>query len=307
MTLVFLGMGSEYSLRPLAAEARRRGLSTLEVDMYAPGWKASLDQLVPQQFVLITSSHPFVDGTFHDEVFGVRAEIAALPSIVAQYQPRRIYYLPHDLAEPFKDDEVYALPMFDALLMPNEQAWYLRQYTRVEVVGWIGTASDAIVCNCHIAFLPSEIAHYRHAGAPIFAQAFEPVLRMRPMVKFPAFPGLQPLLECVKAYDCEVLPPETSSTAVIRSADLVVSNGLSSVVAEAARMGRSTLCIADGVHPLAAQHQRFGAHQKVSIVTPDSVGQWLADHTGTFGEEEAPASDGIRRFDFDTAFRILLT
>ena len=304
--IVCLGAGSEYALAPLAAEARRRGLPVLEIDMYRPGWRTERLGEIRRPFILVTSHHPYVDSRAHLLGFGEPADLDTVGDFVYRERPKRCYYIPHDLADHLHPEELHSLHLFDALLMPNEVHWFLREWVRVEQIGWIGSAAAAAVQGAApstIAFLPSEIPYYSRFPA-LFADRFSTVLSRAPTFKLPQYPGSGPLEIIALNAGCTIVAATVPSNAVIGAASAIVSNGLSSIVVEAVSAGKPTLCIVDGVHPAAEQRAAFAHIRGVTLAAPDEVEAWL-DLTAS-GELRPSLRINVSPIDFDRAFELIL-
>ncbi len=83
-------------------------------------------------------------------------------------------------------------------------------------------------------------------GIPGIVDYLRPVFCKNVAVKLPAWKGLGTLEELLRATGLvEVIPAEANSIELIEQADVVVCNGVSSVHAEAALMGRPTICLLD--------------------------------------------------------------
>jgi hypothetical protein len=198
-------------------------------------------------------------------------DVESLPLLVARYRPHKTYFIPHDLVEPIKDEELTALNLVDAIFLPDSRHWYLAQYTDIYVSGWIGSSANRYFPEVTIVLLPSEIAFYMAAGPDAFARVFAEVLQWRPRVKFPVFPGVETLERIAADYGCEVIAASTPSGAVIESGRIIVTNGLSSIVAEAVLSQRSVVCLADQTHPLANVVGTFASLPRVTVARPSDV------------------------------------
>lgn len=302
MILVLLGAGIEYSLAPLAEEARRRGFTAIEVDMYKPDWRAKMDQTHPKKFTLVTSYHPFIDSWFHNKEFGTNLDMEALPAFIHRYQPGRTYFIPHDLTEPFKDDEIGALSKFDALFMPDGHHWYLGQYTAVYTVGWIKFASTTSLPIRELSFLPSELPYYIRHGRASFLRAFEPVLQLKPRIKLQPFPGIEEIEKVIGDFGCEVLPRDADGGAILKSSKIMISNGISSVNLEMALLGVTGFCVEDGVHPKEEQIRHFGRIPNIGIGSAQEVQRLVKEALD--GDDLVVAPNQVT-FDFDLVFEVI--
>jgi hypothetical protein len=300
-TCVLTGVGAEYPLAGLASWlTRNAAVRCVEVDMatqaleerYQPGADDS---------VLVTSCHPFLDGKAYHDFYGVDAPVRSVPEQLAFLRPRRACFVPHDLAEPLKDDELPFVPLFDALLMPDDTWWWLAAYAEVHNCGWIKAAERAPGERSGVVFLPSEIGYYAARGGDVFVERFAPVLRHRPRIKLPVFARSAVIEQALVARGFDVLPAERSTGELIAGAALVVSNALSSVLVEAARAGVPALCLADGVVPVHAQRAAMNRFASVRVVSVEEAGEALERGALPPGAERR-----IQPFDFELATRVIL-
>jgi hypothetical protein len=298
--VVCIGHGSEYSLRTLAAKLSASGLNCVEIDTIEPGWREMLPHVRSfKRRTLLSSQHPYLNKRAWAHFYKFDTDIIDLPEAVDLIAPERVFYIPHDLGFPIKDDETIALAQVTAALMPSDAFWYLRRVTKVFNVGWIGNLgsdiSHPLESANKLAFLPSEIGYYLRRGIDHFLKTFDAVLGLQPTIKLPVMDGVEPLEHALRKLGHDVLPARISAGSLINSSEIVISNGLSSIVFEAHSRGRRTICLIDGSQPEALQRDYFSALSELALIPPDQV----KSHTLSVLNDTALLKDTGRNHGFD--------
>jgi len=304
MRIVFHGIGSEYPFHELASRARREGHDVLEVDMYSHDWRARLEEFrLEGPFNLVTSHHAYMDRHRHLMEFGVDVDIDSTPELIRKFQPRKIFYVPHDVTEPIKDEELWFIKNFDAVLAPNASWWWLSDLSEIIDVGSIKIYENSISCVHDITFFPSEISFYIRAGWECFLGKFGGVIHLKPRIKFPKFPGIKDFEDRLREIGCEVIDSTLNSFPLISNSKIIISNGLSSVLSEASSAEVPSVCVMDGVHPPATQLALFENHPFVRLARTEQ-----AAHIATSmltNECCRPRNPLNCPFDFDLALEVI--
>ncbi|WP_340268581.1 hypothetical protein [Sphingobium mellinum] len=307
---IFAGVGSEYSLGPLADFLRKQGRHCIELDMVRAGWRAALAQaLEARRRILVSSQHPYLNGHHYHVYYGTDLDVLNVPELQEVLQPNRSYFVPHDLLSPIKESEIAGLTLFDAILMPSDSWWYLSTYVPCETVGWIKAAQNntpAIArVPLRIAWLPSEIGAWLARPSGLFEEVYRDLLALCPLFKPPAFPGTQSMIELALSAGCQVFDASVQSSLLIDQSHVVVSNGLSSICAEAALRGVPTLCIDDGSVESGYLRDHWQALPEVAVHTPDRA--WALLSSWRDHPERIPSrtSSIIAPFDFEKAAAIV--
>lgn len=307
---VFAGVGSEYSLAPLADFLRKRGRNCIEIDMVREGWRDALVQAQRAgRRILVSSQHPYMNGYHYHVYYGTDLDVVNVPELQAILQPDRSYFVPHDLLSPIKESEIAGLTLFDAVLMPSDSWWYLSTYIRCENVGWIKAAPtnapEIARTPLRIAWLPSEIGAWLARPAGLFEEVYRDLLVLCPLFKAPAFPGTQAMIDLAVGAGCQVFDASVQSSVLINQSHVVVSNGLSSICAEAALRGLPTLCIDDGSVESFYLRDHWQALPGVAVHAPDRA--WALLSSWRDHPERLPSrtSSVIVPFDFEKAASIV--
>lgn len=303
---VFAGVGSEYSLAPLADFLRKRGRNCIEIDMARQGWRDALMQAQrAKRRILVSSQHPYMNGYHYHVYYGVDLDVANVPELQAVLQPNRSYFVPHDLLCPIKESEIAGLTLFNAVLMPSDSWWYLSTYVRCETVGWIKAAptynAEIAPATLQIAWLPSEIGAWATRPIGLFEEVYKDLLALRPLFKAPAFPSTQAMIEAAERAGCQVFDASVQSSVLINQSHVVISNGLSSICAEAALSGLTAFCIDDGSVESWYLRDHWQALPEVAIHAPDRA--WTLLSSWRAHPERLPlrTPSVIMPFDFEKA------
>jgi hypothetical protein len=212
---------------------------------------AALDR-ARRRVVLVSCAHHLHDAVAMLDWVGVPGALS-LPELLARLRPDAKVFVPHDLGTPLLGDEVGYLQRFDLYLgaLASERAW--RRYVDVEIVGW-AKHLDATAGDNAPAGAPAGRALWLFSDAETMCRAdgaqrvFE---RLRPMVRpwcamkfapVQVTAGLERLLAGIgiAVVDASTPPPEAAAHFRI-----VVSNGDSSAVREAALLGKPVFILTD--------------------------------------------------------------
>lgn len=298
---IFIGIGSEYVLSPLARHFKSLGHRSIECDMAQPDWRDRLNNLSDTRKILVASHHPFVDRHIYRTFYHRDHDVLSVYEMIEWLKPIASFFIPHDLTEPLKNEEICALPLFDAIFMPTAHYWCYQRHTQVVVAGWIKADPQAEwteTSDFSIAFMPTELGYYSRQGPELFLKNFGRLLECRPHVKFPLFPDLEPLIDIAESFHCRVWPAETTSSSIISQSDIVVTNACSSIAMEAALAGVPVICITDGVHTAAVQRSVFAAYPEIRIAACDEAASWLKQMQDDLGNRPKRQPSEILPFDF---------
>lgn len=271
MRFVMLGVGSEYSLQEFAQICRTFNHDVVEINMYDSEWRNTINQFAEiGAYILISSSHPYMDSWVHKKDFGYKADIVSISEFIGTWPPIVSFYCPHDLVEPIKEFEIQALSMFNGAFMPDNTWGHLSKYTTILNFGWIKNINlEKKFDDCELTFLPSEMPYYSRQGIDYFINVFEPILALKPRVKFLNFETVDLFQDRLSKFGCEIINSRESSNDLIISTNLVVTNSISSVAVEASKHGVSVFCIADGAFDKSIQEKQFSCYPSVLIVNPE--------------------------------------
>ncbi len=301
---LLFGKGSEYVLSPIAERLQQERLQVTEIDLNRTNdpW-ASISSLTAP-IVFITSAH-LVTGT------AISPDSDPSPlQLLRKLQPVRSIYVAHDLADPFHEEELPWLPLFDLFVSPRTGMEYLNAYTQVAECGWIRKRGilpgipRAKMHNISIGFAFSELIYHQKLGIEKTLALWLPLLHQVSSVKFPAWPGVEIFEKAFRDVGINVLPAESDTMRFISEHHIMITNGLSSVAFEAALSGRRVFNVIDGSHPESEHLKTFRSLDSLKFGSIEKVAEQLKDI------REAPdfiscGEDRLQPFDMDYFLRLI--
>lgn len=246
---VLTGLATENSLRPLAAALRHRGLPTAFVDLADADADRSCLPAGTGPVVLISSQHLAMTGAVYDSHSSISSRYLAPQTLKRQIGADLLVYVPHDLAEPVLPSEVDVLGTVDLYAAPDHDSWWARAHVPTVVTGWVGTAWDdaerlaKAPLDHGVLFLTQVRWLLEQGGAPFVLDALSATLASGVAVKLPLWPGVAPLADALRGEGVPLVEPDLAAAVVARSTPLVVTNGPSSVLAEAMDAGHRPVCV----------------------------------------------------------------
>lgn len=266
---LFYGFGAEYVLNPLCKELAKRGEDCIEIDaLSVKNSKNIIRKLSGQQVALVTSAHLLLDQKNFTDFYHTRNKFYSVLEIIVLLNPVRTIFIPHDLTQPFIQYESEYLNQFDFFLSPSEPYTSIySQYIKTEEVGWIkyraspsrrqGFGRQArlrsasplrtINSNRAIWFLSDYVLHQKMGPEASFSK-IAPVLKQNVAIKFPIWFDTPVFEFYFRKKGIEVYPAETNTIALIQNHDMIITNGLSSLIAESYLMGKTVINIMEGSH-----------------------------------------------------------
>lgn len=262
--IVMSGVSSEYVLSGLAAFLKKRGYEVVELDfaIYNDDPKLLLLSLRDQNTIYITSAHinfsrclaKYIVPGFPKKYPNYLAPIEIIP----QLNPKKTIYIPHDLLSPYGESnlsEIRLLDLFNHVLASTEQEKNilrstLPSTTQVHHAGWIkytnyqNKPSNNTIKN--MLFI-SIIGHLQERyGIEGIVKYFKPLLTKDITLKFPAWKDVEKLEQAIKENtNAKVIPSTKNSIELIKQAEIVICNAVSSIHVESALMGKPTICLLD--------------------------------------------------------------
>lgn len=246
---LMVGVASELSLRPLAAELQRRGLAVSVVDMAVePVGPAS----VPEgdgPLVLVTSQHVGLAGQVYDSYYDIDTHVLTPQSLKVAVGADLLVYVPHDLADPVLTSEIPFLQLLDLYVAPDEATWWAATHVPTVVAGWAATAGTGGIAvpdevrDRGILFVSAIKWLLSEGGGPFLVESLRRTLAHGMAVKLPHWPGVEGLESALRDAGAVVLDARTPASALIAKAPLVVSTAAGSIIAEASLAGHRPVCV----------------------------------------------------------------
>ncbi len=272
MTLrfVLVGCAAEFSLRRLAVELERCGHAVLAVDL-AEG-PLNLDAVPNGEGPLVMVSSQHLTGTAASlsfEGLGIPAHYRSPQALKQQLGADLWAYVPHDLENPVLACEAAALGAVDLYCAPDHDSWWAAKSAPTVVTGWVNDWGDSALIGdvAGVLFLTSVTNTIINGGIDHLQQVIPNTLNAGLAVKLPVMSAAAQLSDDLVAAGLDVLDPALSASAVARAADLIVTNGPSSVLAESCRLGHRPLCVQD---PTLAAVYRAAVRDVDAVVCEDA-------------------------------------
>jgi hypothetical protein len=302
--VVTAGYGSEYVLGNVVQHLRHAGIPCVELDMLFEEWRRRLDEApTATRTVLLTSQHPVLDTAAYTRHHGLESDNLSLTETIALVRPDKTFFFAHDLSDQMHAEEVLALGEVTAALMPDERTWWLRRWVDVHVIGWVKSVQPLNLPSLPTrpwAFMPTDVITYSLRDIEHFHSAFGDLTRMKPAFKLPVYPGLDQLRKVLLDAGCHEIDAGVSASTVVNAYPTLISNGVSSTLAEAALAGKDVLCIMDGIHEPAKQMRLFGRYANVTFCKPAEVARALQSP-----ERGRTFKPSLQPFDFDLLLRLI--
>jgi hypothetical protein len=302
---VLHGAEGEYVLQPLAAAVRQRGFECEErVARVACDERAKVFALAarPGPKVLVTCAHFLHDSASMEEFLGVKGVLSPI-EVRGLLAPVLTVYVPHDLCAPLLTGEIPYLSAVDLYLGALDSEKMFRLYTDVEIVGWIRHVApepdgEDYAGRALWLFSDAESSCHRDGVDATFERIL-PFMRSWCALKFAPTAVNDALAERLRERHLRVLDSSIPPTHAVRGFDCVVSNGESSVVREAALMGKPTYVL---THPrIFPSRQRYRMRQFADLENLHFVPTLDA-----IPQEVRPAPSQLRPFDAERAVAAIL-
>jgi hypothetical protein len=250
---LFYGFGSEYVLNLLYSEIKKRGYNCYEVDaLNTRNSKTIIKSLIKRSVVFITSSHFLLDDVNFKDFYPSENKFYNVLQILALIKPKKSVYIPHDLTQPLINMENYFLNQFDLFLSPCEPFTSIySQYCNTEELGWIKYTKKSFEKNKikkrgkAIWFVSDFILHMKMGKKKSF-KLLSSVLKQGVAIKFPNWDQCKEFEQYYGKMGAKVFSSTENSIDLINNHNIIITNGLSSIIAESYWLGKTTINITEG-------------------------------------------------------------
>lgn len=251
-TYLFYGFGAEYVLHPVYEAMKQHGHQCIEIDaLTIADSKTQIENLQGSEVVFITSAHFLLNEKNFKYFYPTDNHFYGTLEVMALLKPKASVYVPHDLTQPLIDFEKDYLNQFTTFCSPCEPFTSVySHYTQTREVGWIKypqKPNTIIRKQGAIWFLSDFILHLNWGVEKSF-KLLAPILRQGVSIKFPLWPGSDEFETYFSKNGTHVFPSKANSIDLIQAHDIVLTNGLSSVIAESYFLGKTTVNIMEGSH-----------------------------------------------------------
>lgn len=308
LVYLFYGFGAEYTLHPLYTELEKGGKECIEVDaLNVSDSRKAINKLKGTDIVFVTSAHFLMDQKNFTDFYPTKNKFHGVLEIIALLKPIKTVYVPHDLTQPLIDYETEYLNQIDLFLTPCEPYTSIySQYCPVDEVGWIKyrKPSDQITrkletqkTNKAIWFLSDFVLHEK-MGPEKSYEMLSPVLKQKVSIKFPVWFKTREFEKYFSQQGIMVYPAETNTIELIETYNTIITNGLSSIIAESYFMGKTTVNIAQGSH--------YG--DMLPVITDSFPDVIFIDTIGEFRLADIPKKERkrtLKSFDMEKAIALI--
>jgi len=254
ITFLFYGFGSEYVLNPLHEEMKKRGFNCIEINaLKMKNSKKIINNLIKKPVIFITSSHFLLDNLNFRDFYPSENTFYNVLEILTLIKPKKSIYIPHDLTQPLISMEKCFLNQFDLFISPCEPFTSMySNYCKTYELGWIKYSNNPIkkkLNKNHAIWFISDTNLHIKMGKKKSYKLLSSVLKQGVAVKFPArIPYTYEFEEYYKKMGVHVYSMNENSIELIKNHNIVITNGLSSVIAESCWLGKTTVNIMEGSH-----------------------------------------------------------
>ncbi len=251
-TYLFYGFGAEYVLHPLYTEMLAKGYHCIEIDPLAQAdSKKQIEQLKGQEVVFITSAHFLLNEKNFGYFYDSQNHFYGTLEVLSLLRPKASVFVPHDLTQPLIDYEKEYLNQFTAFCSPCEPfTSTYAHYTKSIEMGWIKYKQKpkTILRKQGALWFLSDFVLHLNWGVEKSFELLEPILSQGISIKFPLWPGCETFETYFTEKGIHVFPSSENSIDLILAHDIILTNGLSSIVAESYFLGKTTVNIMEGSH-----------------------------------------------------------
>ena len=251
-TFLFYGFGAEYVLHPVYQEMTQRGFDCLEIDpLQDTDSQEKIQRLKGNNIIFITSAHFLLNEKNFKYFYPSDNHFYGTLEVMSILKPRASIFIPHDISQRVIGYEKEYLNQFTAFCSPCEPfTSTYSHYTKTIETGWIKyKAKEKTILRKHgaIWFLSDFILHLTW-GVEKSYHFLQPVLSQGISIKFPQWPGSEEFEQYFTEKGVHVFPNKENSIDLILAHDIVLTNGLSSIIAESYFLGKTTVNIMEGSH-----------------------------------------------------------
>lgn len=310
---VFAGSGTRYTLRPFAEYIRKQGHSVIELDTEASDCISRIKEIPGGSIIYITSDHLGLDKGNYGLMIPGQFSVANL-EIMEELRPKKSILYTHDLGKIVGVwSEQRYLDLFSLILFPfvcNDFYFAKRRFNSVEEIGWIKKKENFSIKripteNKKIVYFPSNMmSSLERYGIEGYADWIEHTIDKSISIKPSSFIKMRPVSEILKERGYTILDTTLTPYDIMETSDLIITNGCSSVVYEAAYSGCPVVSILDGFDSDKQYIMEKPQLRWVYSLYPEDV--MLFVNRVRKGELELDnGKDIIKPFDFEKAYQLV--
>ena len=244
MIFFFHGHGCEYVLHDLCKNMRARGFSCIEADTLKDDIRKAISLAKGERVIYVTSAHLLLDNHNFKLYYESEQEILSPLEVIKELSPSQSFFVPHDLSRPLLKEEIPYISVFDGFISPFEgystgnlsvQCFHLG-CPRLKNTKEVSPQYEAI-------WFVSNITNNLSSGFDSFYNWIKPLTSAGCAIKLPRWNGMKALEEKLRKNDVDIVSCETNIFQAMNGAEVVITNGTSSVVTESCLYGKKTINI----------------------------------------------------------------
>lgn len=309
---VFHGYASEYSLAPLAAYFKRKGEEILELDQFQDDtFFDKIKEIAEKKIIYITSWHLWFDSYNFEKVYNKMHTISPL-EMMELLKPVFSVFYPHDLQCFLHDSEMRWADLFDLVLLPykDNTYYYLQKMCRqVACVGWIkkdtNTGDVLGKGKYRPVYFPSNVPDsYSCLGKEGYINYLNQYFDKSIPLKFAPSIEYESIRNGLEMNGHILLETELSVYDILDRYNLIITNGNSSIVWEAALNGIPVISIMDGFLARKEYMESFKGCKGVYAMEIEELNGFME----YLAESDAVLAHGdnvLGKFEFEKAYQLI--
>lgn len=232
---------------------KKRGFKCIEIDAsIVKNSRKIIDELRNKPIIFITSAHFLLDYVNYKDFYPTNNEFYGILDTISILKPKKSVFIPHDLTQPLIKMEKYFLNLFDLFISPCEPFTSIySSYCRTVELGWvkyrdISDKKKFLKKSKAVWFLSDFILHIK-MGKEKSYELLSPIVKQGVAMKFPFRPPYSSQFEeYYSKMGIPVYSMHSNTIDLIKQHNIIITNGLSSTIAESYWFGKPTVNIMEG-------------------------------------------------------------
>ncbi len=309
-----MGYGSTYVLAPIAAYMKEKGFKVVEINpYYDKNYIEKIEEVKGKEIIFITSYHLHMDRYNYTQSGGNKNNESIAPLEIMEYlNPIKSVFYPHDLDEFMLEEELKWCNLFDVILVPYiNNCYYKLKYLcpRVECVGWIKKNRTyelkTLGEECSPIYFPSNIfPQLSLLGVEGLAGLWDKSIDKRIPIKLHENKDLEMLSLKLRQIGFSVMDSQKTVFDMIEYFDLIIGNGVSTVIYEAALSGGRAISILDDIESEKKYRNKLKNFPNVKLLRYEEIKDYLKD-LNKDNDSITVREDQLPCFDYERAMNLI--
>ncbi|MCL2185723.1 MAG: DUF354 domain-containing protein [Treponema sp.] len=263
MIYLFYGLGSSYSLNPLAKYMIAKNFNVIEIDPISNKYSGYevLKEIKGNDITFITSTHPLLDmrnylrahSINNKESYKEKYFIISSLEIIEYLKPIKNIYYPHDLNPFYADYELPWCKMFDIFMLPYKNNLYYELKAKcndVIEIGWIknNTLNTKANIEYNVIYFPSFLSFSDNMNYKEIYNIISNRINNTVPIKYVNTKknNITSAINLLKKDGFIFLDENMNIFQLMHNCDLIIGDGDSSIIFEAALSGVPVVSILNG-------------------------------------------------------------